>query len=167
MTFANKLNMLMNDLGLSQTKVSELTGVSKPNISQYLSGRHEPSAERKKHIAKSLGVKENYFQELLPTTEIEYSTENISVDYAAKLMHKSRNFVVKGLQQGTCPFGYAVKMTKWEYYISPKLFMEYTGVSVPVNGIKKTDENMLLGLLQQVIFMIESKNYEKDMKLEA
>lgn len=133
MTFAAKLNTLMNDLMLTQTKVSELTGISKPNLSQYLSGKHEPSAERKRQMAKALGVQEDYFRELLPEPVPEKYPERITVNYAAKVIRKSPEFVKQGLQQGTSPFGYAVKMKQWEYYISPKLFMEYTGVQMSDN----------------------------------
>lgn len=133
MTFAAKLNTLMNDLMLTQTKVSELTGISKPNLSQYLSGKHEPSVERKRQMAKALGVQENYFRELMPEPVPEKYPERITVNYAAKVIRKSPEFVKQGLQQGTCPFGYAVKMKQWEYYISPKLFMEYTGVQMSDN----------------------------------
>ncbi|MBO5409482.1 MAG: hypothetical protein J6A61_08825 [Clostridia bacterium] len=53
----------------------------------------------------------------------------ISVCEAAKRMNKSPQFVRMGLQQGTLPFGAAVKMPggKYSYYISPKKFYEYVG----------------------------------------
>lgn len=42
---------------------------------------------------------------------------------------KSEQFVRIGLQRGILPFGSAVKTSsKYSYYISPKLFEEYTGV---------------------------------------
>lgn len=135
MTFANKLNLLMKELGLSQAKVSELTGVSKPNISQYVSGKHEPTLDRKRQMAQSLGVKEDYFNEIMPEPVLEKYPEKITTAYAAKIMHKSIEFVQRGLQQGTCPFGYAVKMKQWEYYISPKRFMEYTGTEIPADTL--------------------------------
>lgn len=56
MTFADKLKNLMRDLELTQSKLSEITGISKPNISQYVSGKHEPSKDRKREIARALGV---------------------------------------------------------------------------------------------------------------
>lgn len=135
MTFSNKLNNLMKDLGLSQTKVSELTGISKSNISQYVSGKHEPSTERKKQMARSLGVKEDYFNDMMPEPVLEKYPEKITTAYAAKVMHKSVEFVQRGLQQGTCPFGYAVKMKQWEYYISPKRFMEYIGAEISTDTL--------------------------------
>ena len=63
MGFAEKLNNLMGELGLSQTKLSELTGIGKSSICQYISGKNEPSEKRKRQMARALGVQENYFIE--------------------------------------------------------------------------------------------------------
>ena len=46
----------------------------------------------------------------------------------AKLMNKSPQFVRIGLQKGILPIGNAIKNGKWSYYISPKLFEDYTGI---------------------------------------
>ncbi|TWH46361.1 hypothetical protein [Sporomusa sp. KB1] len=52
----------------------------------------------------------------------------ISVKQAAEIMGKCQQFVRVGLQRGLLPFGTAVKVhTRWNYYISPKLFYEYVG----------------------------------------
>ena len=52
----------------------------------------------------------------------------ISVKDAAKLMGKSEQFVRIGLQRGLLPIGQAIKMSSmYTYYISPKLFYEFTG----------------------------------------
>jgi seryl-tRNA synthetase len=62
--------------------------------------------------------------------EIENVIKNkcMSVKEAAELMGKSQQFIRVGLQRGILPFGTAVKMSSmWTYYISPKLFYEYTG----------------------------------------
>lgn len=134
MKFSEKLRKLMADLDISQTKLSELTGVGKPSISQYLSGRHEPSEGRRREMALALGVQEDYFERFLPVAEIIQDTAaNLPVDLVAKLMHKSEKFVRDGLIQGTCPFGYAVEMKEWSFYISPKLFTEFTGANLPLN----------------------------------
>ncbi len=54
--------------------------------------------------------------------------EQISVKQAAEIMGKCQQFVRVGLQRGLLPFGTAVKaVTRWNYYISPKLFYEYVG----------------------------------------
>ena len=57
--------------------------------------------------------------------------KNITVKQAAEIMGKSQWFVRAGLQYGILPFGTAIKTsTKWNYYISPELFRQYTGVDV-------------------------------------
>lgn len=57
--------------------------------------------------------------------------QGISVKQAAQLMGKSEQFVRIGLQRGLLPIGKAIKMSSmWTYYISPKLFEEFTGQKV-------------------------------------
>lgn len=134
MNFESKLKKLMNELGLSQTKLSELTGIGKSSISQYLSGKNEPSRERKKEIAVALGVQEDYFNQFEATAIVQRgSAINVPVADAAKLMGKSKEWVMQGLRDGIFPWGYAVKLTKWSYFISSVKFTEYTGIEVPLN----------------------------------
>lgn len=57
MTFADKLKNLMKELDLTQSKLSDLTGIGKSSISQYLSGKNEPSKDRKQEIARALGFR--------------------------------------------------------------------------------------------------------------
>lgn len=66
MTFADKLKNLMKELDLTQSKLSDLTGIGKSSISQYLSGKNEPSKDRKQEIARALGVQDNYFEMFEP-----------------------------------------------------------------------------------------------------
>ena len=51
---------------------------------------------------------------------------------AARIMGKSVQYVRCGLQAGKFPFGTAFKGTGdiYNYYISPKLFMDYTGCTL-------------------------------------
>ena len=60
-TFAQRLKNLMSDLNLSQTKVSQMTGLSPSTVSLYLKGKREPYTEMKKELATALGMNENYF----------------------------------------------------------------------------------------------------------
>lgn len=64
-------------------------------------------------------------------SNIVFSGRGVPVNEAAKIMHKDPMFVRIGLQNGTLPFGVAFKKSKnneqYDYYISPKLFYEYTG----------------------------------------
>ena len=57
--------------------------------------------------------------------------ERLKVPMAAKLMGVNPQCIRVGLQNGTRPFGWAIKTsTKYTYYISPKKFTEYTGIEI-------------------------------------
>lgn len=133
MSFAEKLNNLMIELDLSQSKLSNLTGVGKSSISQYLSGKNEPSKERKKEIARKLGVQEDYFDTFEAAVTIQHDdVVNLPISLVAKLMKKSKEWVMQGLRNGVFPWGYAVKLKNWSYFISSVKFTEYTGIKVPL-----------------------------------
>lgn len=135
MNFADKLTGLMQELDLSQSQLSRLTGISKPNISQYIAGKHEPSKERKREIARALGVQEDYFEIFKAAATVqENPVVNLPVPLAAKLMKKSKEWVIQGLKDGIFPWGYAVKMRDWSYWISSVKFTEYTGIEVPLQN---------------------------------
>jgi len=63
-------------------------------------------------------------------------SERIKVAEAAKLMGVSEQFVRIGMQRGRLPIGKAVQLSekRWTYYISPKLFEEFTGIKRAVSG---------------------------------
>ena len=133
MSFAEKLKALMGELDLSQSKLSDLTGIGKSSISQYLSGKNEPSKDRKKEIARKLGVQEDYFDTFETAATVQHDgVFNLPVTLAAKLMGKSKEWVKQGLRDGVFPWGYAVKLTNWSYFISSVKFTEYTGIKVPL-----------------------------------
>lgn len=135
MNFEKKLKSLMDELGITQSKLSELTGIGKSSISQYLSGKVKPSAARKRIIATALGVKEDYFEQFDPLDKVSTDTViNVPIPLVARLMGKSREWVMQGLQDGVFPWGYAVKLTKWSYFVSSVKFTEYTGIEVPVKN---------------------------------
>lgn len=132
MSFSEKLKTLMRTLGISQTKLSELTGIGKSSISQYLSGKNEPANERKIEIARALGVQDDYFNAIDAAAKVQSnSVYNLPIPVAAKLMGKSKDWVMQGLRDGVFPFGYAVKLKNWSYFISSTKFTEYTGIDIP------------------------------------
>ncbi len=143
MRFSDKLRDLMKQQGLTQRNLCQLTGIAASSVSQYLSGEHEPYNERKKEIARALGVEENYFEVFLPEPKIQTDpSANLPVAIAAKLMGKSISFVAQGLRDGVFPFGYAVKLDKWSYFISSVKFTECTGIAVPLNGSQLVGESV-------------------------
>ena len=64
--------------------------------------------------------------------------ENVPIIIAAKLMKKSQQYIRICLQRNILPIGIAEKMpgsTRYNYYISPKLLSNYTGI--PIKTITK------------------------------
>ena len=64
----------------------------------------------------------------------DYGGRNVPVNVAARIIGKSPQFVRIGLQRGILPIGRALKTNdrneQYDYYISPKLLAEFTGVDV-------------------------------------
>lgn len=61
---------------------------------------------------------------------LEFSGNNIPIEKAAKIMGKDQQFVRQGMVEGYLPIGTVFKKegsSKYDYYISPKLFWEFTG----------------------------------------
>jgi len=54
----------------------------------------------------------------------------LSVEKAAKIMHKDAHYLRLGLQQGIFPFGNAVQKPngRWSYNIIPMKFYKYMGM---------------------------------------
>lgn len=50
----------------------------------------------------------------------------LTVPEAAAIMGVTPQFLRLALQQGRFPFGTAVKMRRWAYYINAQRFYEYT-----------------------------------------
>ena len=130
-TFVERSKYAMEQADLKQSALSELTGISKAAISQYLSGKNTPSLERIKALADATGVTFDFLMGhgAAPLKEVPPSVKKISVKEAARCMGKSDQFVRIGLQRGLLPFGNAVPGTgsKWIYYINPAKFREYVG----------------------------------------
>lgn len=127
MNFAKNLKKAMEEKNISQSELSVLTGISKSGISQYLSGKYEPKGKIISKLAETLGCSTESLM-CSETENVMNNSNNVSVEEAAKLLGKSKQFVRVALQKGIVPFGFAVKMSsKYTYYISPKKLAEYVG----------------------------------------
>jgi len=123
----------MQEQNLSQSDLSNLTGIGKSSLSQYLSGQNIPYKKRVAEIANALGVPhirltishQKTEQELIPII----SHQKISVAEAARRLGKSQQFIRVALQNGVAPFGFATKVSgsAYDYHISPKLLEAYIG----------------------------------------
>ena len=56
---ADVIKLRMYEMGLNQTKLSELLGVSPSRISDYLTGRSEPTLKVARDISKKLNIDAN------------------------------------------------------------------------------------------------------------
>ena len=54
---ARRLNMALTENNMSQQTLSDLSGVSKASISQYIHGRNIPNSESASNMARVLGVR--------------------------------------------------------------------------------------------------------------
>lgn len=140
--FNDNLKRIMQEKGYNVTKLSQSSGIGKSSISMYLSGKNIPLPGRIQVLADALDCDVADLAEVpvnVPSKQV-IGTEtnevfNVSVETAAKLMHKKNNFVYEGLRQGIFPWGYAVQTSKqWSYYISSAKFTECTGIKVQLEG---------------------------------
>lgn len=62
--------------------------------------------------------------------EVKFDGKNIPVVDAARIMGKDQQFIRQAMIKGLLPIGLAYKKegsSQYDFYISPKLFYEYTG----------------------------------------
>lgn len=135
MSFAKNLKSIMDEKNISQTDLSKLTGIGKPSLSQYLSGKNIPHRRRIFEIATALGVTTGRLTVAIQIEDCEQpqiiTNQKISIEEAARRLGKSQQFVRIALQNGAAPFGFATKGcgSTFDYHISPKLLNEYIGES--------------------------------------
>lgn len=137
MKFSEKLKQAMQQLGISQAQVVGMTGIGKSSISQYLSGKNVPTAERQKNIAVSLGLEADYFEKDDFTVRLLKKNSGgiaqIRTKDVGTLMRMNHKTVEEGLKQGVFPWGYAIKTSDnhHRYFINAQRFAEIEGVQVP------------------------------------
>lgn len=117
----------MVERGITQGELSRITGIGRSSISQYLSGKNEPSDNRKIVIADAVGcsVEDLEDDEAYPI-DPEFKIERLDVKEAARMMGMNHVTLRKGLQQGVFPWGYAIHTSegRWAYFINAKKFAE-------------------------------------------
>jgi len=133
MSFANNLKTIMDDQNLSQTELSNLTGIARSCLSQYLSGKNIPYKDRLIELANALGVSPGRLTARGPDAECEPppppSHQKVTIEEAARRLGKSPQFIRMALQRGAAPFGFAIKGTgnNYDYHISPLQLDAYIG----------------------------------------
>ena len=135
--FAENLKKVMDQKGITSAALARKSGFSKGAVSQWRNGIYTPSHEIMLVLAEVLqcGVEE-LTGNVKPAEPTPGKTNKVTltVEEAAKLMHKRQTYVAQGLQEGRpgFEFGSAVKTSgKWSYFISVAKFTEITGIPVP------------------------------------
>jgi transcriptional regulator with XRE-family HTH domain len=126
--FHNNLKRAMIERNMNQAELSAKLGISKSSISQYLSGKNVPHKKTKEKLAEALDVSVAFLDGQTERVVGEpENLRNVTIEAAAEMLGKSKQFVRVSLQRGIAPFGFAVKVTgdKYSYHISPKRFFEY------------------------------------------
>lgn len=132
--FADNMRKQMAVHGITQSDLSKITGIGRSSISQYLSGKNEPTTERKSVIAEAIGCRMADL-DATQTTAFQIDTDSkmkrLSVDQAARLLGMNHETVRKGLRQGVFPWGYAIHTSegRWSYFINAKKFAEVEGLA--------------------------------------
>ena len=148
--FDQKLKAAMLELDVSQAEVSKRTGIGKSSISQYLSGKNEPTKKRQEEMARALGLESDYFDRddepvfVLP----EGIVPRIRVEDAARMLGMNHVTIKKGLQQGVFSWGYAIRTSehRWRYFINARKFAEEERIPVMERKyIRGGTELMLMG----------------------
>lgn len=127
MSFATRLKVAMNERNISQKELAAAIDKGKSSVSQYLSGRSIPRLDVQEKIAEVLDCTMEWLNSEISTDDkTKTGLKNISIAQAAKMLGKGEQFIRIGLQNGTIPFGFAVKNKKrWSYHISPKKLNDY------------------------------------------
>jgi len=99
--FAKKLISIMEDQGLCQKDLHNLTGIPTPAISMYVGGHNIPSIHRIEVIAKALNVPASALMDKPKPAQRELVLKKISVCEAARRLGKSLDFVRASLEKGT------------------------------------------------------------------
>lgn len=149
--FAENLRKAMDEAGMSAAELARVTGIGNSAISQYLSGKNVPREGKLTKLAAALNVSKEALTEDPDNKEEDYDILyrcGMSVKRAARLMGVSEQFIRIGLQRELLPFGFAMLTApggkRFEYYISPKKFSEYTGINLElVEGEDGEAENLL------------------------
>lgn len=135
--FAENLKKVMDQKGITSAALARKSGFSKGAVSQWRNGIYTPSHENMLVLAEALqcGIEE-LTGNVKPAEPTPGKTNKVTltVEEAAKLMHKRQTYVAQGLQEGRpgFEFGSAVKTSgKWSYFISVAKFTEITGIPVP------------------------------------
>lgn len=149
LTYSQRLKQVMDKQGFNQAQLAEAAGVGRSAISQYLSGKYIPSAQRSKELADALGVPVDYLLDLDADIDLgdrngSKDTLNVPVAEAAKLMGVTQQFLRESLINGSAPFGFGTSMQGGgrRFFISAPLFYRFLGLEVPDEYQARIDQRV-------------------------
>lgn len=139
MCFAKNLKIAMEQRGLTQKHLVEITGISKASISLYISGKRTPAPFAQTLLAEALEVTVEWLNadNEIPEPEVEQLSQSsetkVSIIEASKRLGVSPSSVRFMLQQNRASFGIAWRTNtdddkpNWSYHIARSKFNEYLG----------------------------------------
>lgn len=140
MNFAKNLKIAMEQRGLTQKNLVEITGISKASISLYISGKRTPLPFAQEMLASALEVTVEWLnadnQVIEPELkQLTNSLETkVSILEAATRLGTSTNSVRAMLQQNRVKWGIAWitsldkdEKPRWGYHIARNKFNSYLG----------------------------------------
>ncbi|MCM1236130.1 MAG: helix-turn-helix domain-containing protein [Ruminococcus flavefaciens] len=129
--FAKRLKLALEQAGMKQSELAEKIGAPRSAVSQYLSGKNEPGAERMAAIAAATGVSAGFLmgEELPDAVSPRGWPDKITVEMAARCLRKSNQAVRVNIQNGRLPIGRALQSagTRFTYIITPERLREEAG----------------------------------------
>lgn len=148
LTYAQRLKQVMDKQDMTQAQLAEAAGVGRSAISQYLSGKYIPSAQRSQELADALGVPVEYLLDLDADIDLgdrsDKDTLNVPIAEAAKIMGVTQQFLRDSLINGNAPFGFGTSMQGGgrRFFISAPLFYRYLGLDVPDEYQERIDKRV-------------------------
>ena len=130
--FAGRLKLAMGQARIKQSELAAKIGAPRSAVSQYLSGKNEPGADRLAAIAEATGVTIDFLtgKEESPTAPVRKGwPEKITVEMAARCLRKSNQAVRVNIQNGRLPIGRALQGagSKFTYVITPERLRDEVG----------------------------------------
>lgn len=75
---------------------------------------------------------------------LKFTGKNVPIETVSKIIGKDQKFVKRAMIEGTLPIGTALRKlgsSEYDFYVSPKLLYEFTGVFVDDELINATEQN--------------------------
>ena len=133
--FSESLRDVLKARNISPAEFSDLSGIGRSSISQYLNGKNIPTDDRIKEITEVLDLPEEYFKGTISRKRKSYGEGKIrrlSLNQTARLMGVSNIALANGIKAGEFPWAYAMKGKgdKMVYFINAEKFAEKEGISL-------------------------------------